>query len=150
MNRSSRVESCSRDADTRSRAEGGRLMSSVVAAQQITRTLADMIAPEMPGKVKIDRLYRVLTNRVPTMSRRRVRALFFAEAARIDYDEMRALEELRAEEELRHARRQFAASAIVLATHHAKVGETVARDELLEISRRHGALDLSRDGGDAR
>lgn len=125
-------------------------MSSVAAAHQLTRGLGDLLAPEAPAKVKLDRLYRELTKRLPSITRRRVRALFFAEAARIDYEEMLALKELRAEEELKGARRQLAASAIILASHYAEIGATVDRDALLEVSRRHGTLDLSRDGRDAR
>ncbi|TIR98835.1 MAG: hypothetical protein E5X19_05345 [Mesorhizobium sp.] len=127
MNDSSRVESCSKNAESRSPGQKGRrMMSSVSAAHELTRGLGDLLAPDSPCKVKLDRLYRELTKRLPKITRRRVRALFFAEVARIDYEEMLALKELRAEEELKGARRQFAASAIVLASHYAEIGSTAA------------------------
>jgi hypothetical protein len=125
-------------------------MSSVATAQALTRDIGELLAPRMPAKVQIEMVYRELVKRRQKFTRRRVRAFFFGENARFDYEELLAIEELRAEEELKRARRQFAASAIVLAAHHEQAGETVARDSLLELGRRHGALDLSRDGGAAR
>ena len=151
MIESKNVESCSTSVESRSRVDvGGRIMSSVAAAHELTRGLGDLLAPEMPAKVKLDVLYREMTKRLPKVTRRRVRALFFAEAARVDYEEMRALKELRAEEELRRARRQLAANANILAAHYAATNTTPDRDTIDALSKLVGLVDLSGTPGDAR
>lgn len=150
MNESSRVESCSRNVDSRSRRNaGGRIMSSVAAAHQLTRSLGDLLAPSEPAKVKLDRLYREMTKRLPSVTRRRVRALFFAEVARVDYEEMRALEELRAEQELRRAKHKLATTAKLLAAHLAAEGAPLDGHQMRALGRIAGAVDISRAVGDA-
>lgn len=150
MNDSSRVDSCSKAVDSVSaRQRGGRIMSSVAAAHELTRGLGDLLAPDMPAKVKLDRLYRELTKRLPKVTRRRVRALFFAEVARIDYEEMSALKELRAEEELKRAKRRIAQDANILAAHHVEAGTPLDSDIVVALGALARLVDLSRDG-DAR
>lgn len=151
MNDSTRVDSCSKDVDSLSTHQrGGRIMSSVAVAHELTRGLADLLAPDSPAKVKLDRLYRELTKRLPALTRRRVRALFFAEASRIDYEEMNALKELRAEEELKRAKRRIAQDANILAAHHLEAGTPLDSDVIIALGALARLVDLSRVGGDAR
>lgn len=147
---SSHMDSCSRDAASRSRQEGGRKMSSVAAAHELTRSLGELLAPSMPAKIKLDKVYRELTKRLPTVTRRRVRALFFAEVARVDYEEVRALEEMHAEQETRRARLKLAATAHMLADHLAAEGAPLDGNQMRALSRLAGALDISRAGGGTR
>lgn len=139
MLKSSRVESCSKNAESRS-------MSSVTAAHQLTRGLGDMLAPDMPAKVKLDRLYRELTKRLPKVTRRRVRALFFAEVARVDYDEMSALKDMRAEEELKRAKRRIAEDAKILAAHHAQAGTPLDSDVVVALGALARLVDIPGTG----
>lgn len=118
-------------------------MSSVAAAHQLTRGVGDLLAPASSAKVKLDVIYRELSKRVPDISRRRVRALFFGEAARVDYDEMRALEELRAEQEARRARLKLAATANLLAAHLAAEGAPLDSNQMRALGRIAGGVDLS-------
>lgn len=125
--------------------KGGGTMSSVATAQELTRELGSILAPEMPAKVKYDRIYRKLSAFLPGVSRRRIRALHNGEVRRVDFDEMRALQEARAEEELKRARREIAAAANVLAAHHAKAGASLDSDTMLALGKLMGAVDLPRD-----
>lgn len=120
-------------------------MSSVTAAHELTRGLGDLLAPEMPAKVKLDHIYRALSKRLPSLTRRRVRALFFAEVARVDYEEMRALEELRAEQEARRAKLKLAATANILAAHLAAEGTPLDSDQMRSLVRIAGKVDISGD-----
>lgn len=136
-------------------AAGRAPVSSVALAQQHSRELGKLLAPDQGWKAQVSAIHRAITNpafawRLQGLTWNRVRSWLFAEARRVDYEEVRALEELRAEQELRRARRQLAASAIILATHYEQAGETLARDEMLVLGRRHGALDLPGDAGGAR
>lgn len=118
-------------------------MSSVTAAHQLTRGLGDLLAPQMPAKVKLEHIYRALSKRLPSITRRRVRALFFGEVARVDYEEMLALEELRAEQEARRAKLKLAATANILAAHLAAEGAPLDSNQMRALGRLAGALDLS-------
>jgi len=135
---------------SKQRKQGGGKMYSVAIAQGLTRELATILAPEMPAKVKYDRLYRKMSAFLPGVTRRRIRALHNGEARRINYEEMRALEEARADEELRRARRQIAEAANILATHHAKAGAPLDSDTIAALRRLAGPMGLPGTGGDAR
>lgn len=125
-------------------------MSSAAIAHELARDVGDLLAPASSGKVKLDLIYRELTKRLPQISRRRVRALFFGEAARVDYDEMRALKDLRAEQEARRAKLKLAATANLLAAHLAAEGAPLDSHQVRALVRIAGGLDLSRDVGAAR
>jgi hypothetical protein len=118
-------------------------MTSIAAAQKLTRGVGDLLAPTAPAKVKLGAIYRELSKRLPDISHRRVRALFFGEAARVDYEEMRALEELRAEQEARRARLKLAATANVLAAHLAAEGAPLNSNQIRALGRISGGMDLS-------
>lgn len=144
MFESKNLESCSRNVDSCSRAgRAARTMSSVAAAHELTRGVGDLLAPAASGKVKLDLIYRELSKRLPDISRRRVRALFFGEASRVDYEEMRALKELRAEEEARRARLKLAATANMLAAHLAAEGAPLDSHQISALCRIAGTLGVS-------
>ncbi|ESY89052.1 hypothetical protein X739_00730 [Mesorhizobium sp. LNHC220B00] len=151
--------------------KGGRNMSSVATAHELTRDLGEILAPSMPVKVKLDRLYRALQVAFPDVkkfTRRRIRSLFFGEVSRVDHEEVLALEELCAVEGARREHRQFLAYTNRLAAAYAARGKALSREELVVLERiasRSAALagDThqgqrrsfrgvagSRDGGDAR
>lgn len=144
MFESKNMESCSRNVDFRSRAgRAARTMSSVAAAQELTRDVGDLLAPTSSAKVKLGLIYRELSKRLPDISPRRVRALFFGEAARVDYEEMRALKELRAEQEARRAKLKLAATANMLAAHLAAEGAPLDCHQIRALGRIAGALGIS-------
>lgn len=118
-------------------------MSSVATAHELARGVGDLLAPAASGKVKLDLIYRELAKRLPEISRRRVRALFFGEVARVDYEEVRALEELRAEQEARRAKLKLAATANMLAAHLAAEGTPLDSDQIRALGRISGGMDLS-------
>lgn len=122
-------------------------MSSVAIAHELTRDVGEMLAPSSSGKVKLDLIYRELSKWLPRISRRRVRALFFGEAARVDYEEMHALKELRAEEEARRARLKLAATANLLAAHLAAEGAPLDSNQMRALGRIAGALGVSGAAG---
>lgn len=125
-------------------------MSSVATAHELARGVGDLLAPAASGKVKLDLIYRELAKRLPEISRRRVRALFFGEVARVDYEEVRALEELRAEQEARRAKLKLAATANMLAAHLASEGTPLDSDQIRALGRIAGGMDLSGVAGGAQ
>lgn len=125
-------------------------MSSVATAHELARGVGDLLAPAASGKVKLDLIYRELAKRLPEISRRRVRALFFGEVARVDYEEVRALEELRAEQEARRAKLKLAATANMLADHLAAEGTPLDSDQIRALGRIAGGMDLSGVAGGAQ
>lgn len=125
-------------------------MSSVATAHELARGVGDLLAPAASGKVKLDLIYRELAKRLPEISRRRVRALFFGEVARVDYEEVRALEELRAEQEARRAKLKLAATANMLAAHLAAEGTPLDSDQIRALGRIAGGMDLSGVAGGAQ
>lgn len=130
-------------------------MSSVADAQNITRTLGDMLAPHQGWQQKVSAVYRGLTSdefewRIDELSWNRVKSWFFGEARRIDYDHMVALKELKAHEEARRARLKLAATANILAAHLAAEGAPLDGRQMRALGRLASELDLSGTGGDAR
>lgn len=120
-----------------------RTVSSVATAQELTRNVGDLLAPAASAKVKMGLIYRELSKRLPEISPRRVRSLFFGEAARVDYEEMRALKELRAEQEARRARHKLAATANLLAAHLAAEGAPLDSNQMRALGRISGGIDIS-------
>ncbi len=118
-------------------------MSSVAAAQEVTRDVGNLLAPSSSAKVKLVHIYRELSKQLPGISPRRVRALFFGEASRVDYEEMRALKELRAEQEARRAKLKLAATANMLAAHLAAEGAPLDSHQMRALGRIAGALGVS-------
>jgi hypothetical protein len=141
MSESEILESCSNAGKA-----GGRIMSSVAAAQHIMRDLGSMLAPDQPGKVRIDRIYRELSKSIST-TRRRVRSLFFGEARRVDFDEMVALETLKSLQEARRARSDLAAKANTIAAFLAAEGAPLDSRQIRSLRGLVGDLDRPRIGG---
>lgn len=84
---------------------GDTEMSDIALAQQRIRQVA---APAEIGegiKAQINRAHRLLTKQRQTWTYRRVRAFWYGEAARVDYQEIRDMEAVIA---LREARRDHA------------------------------------------
>lgn len=149
-------ESRSEDSEFRSEAStrGGRSMSSVSLAQQHSRELGRMLAPHQGWKGQVSAIHRAITNpdfewRLETLTWNRVKSWLFAEARRVDYEEMRALEELRAEQEARRAKLKLAATANLLAAHLAAEGAPLDGHQMRALGRLAGALDLPGNGGGA-
>ena len=139
MNDSRYLDTRSRSVDSCSTQEmEGRMSTSVATAEELTRGLGEMLAPQMPTKSQIEIVYRELSKLLPEVSRRRVRAFFFGEVARVDYEEMRALEELRALEEARREQREFDAATNRLAIALASEGASFTRAQLAALERIKG------------
>lgn len=111
------------------------MSSSVATAEELTRGLGELLAPRMPTKSQIEKVYRELSKLLPEVSRRRVRAFFFGEVARVDYEEMRALEDLRAIEEARREQREFDVATNKLAVALASEGAALSRAQLAALER---------------
>lgn len=136
------------------RAEG-RAMSSVALAQQHSRELGKLLAPDQGWKAQVTAIHRALTSpqfewRLPDITWNRVKSWLFAEARRVNYEEVRALEELRAEQEARRARLKLAATANILAAHLAAEGAPLDSHQVRALVRIAGELDLSGNAGGAR
>ena len=141
--RSEHSEFCS-EAMTR----GRRIMSSVALAQEHSRALGKMLAPDEGWKRQVSALHRALTSRdfawrLENLTWNRVKSWLFAEARRVDYEEMRALKELRAEQEARRARLKLAATANLLAAHLAAEGAPLDCHQVRALGRIAGALGVS-------
>lgn len=111
------------------------VMRSTDAAKKLTRDIGELLAPEMPAKVRYSKIFAKLADLLPDLTMRRVRALHNGEALRVDYDEVVALEKLRAIEEARNEHRQFVAYTNKLAALHAAGRSTLSRKEIEVLSR---------------
>lgn len=144
MSDSKFLDSCSKESG---RAAG--VMSSVAVAHKNTRAIGELLAPGLPGKVQIDRVYRELNRAFPeisTFTRRRVRAFFFGENRRADHEEVAALEKLKALEEARREHRQFVQTTTRLAAHLAAEGAALNRTQVAALARiTGGQADLPGD-----
>lgn len=78
-------------------------MSDVALAADRIRQVAGMRGSDEPVKVLLERAYQTLARINPEWSRRRVRALWRREAARIDYREIAEMERAISEARKRHA-----------------------------------------------
>ena len=110
-------------------------MTSVAKAQTLIRGIGEILAPEMPAKVRYDKIFNKLIDLLPDLTKRRVRALHNGEAHRVDHEEVIALEELRAIEEARSEHRQFVAYTNKLAALHAVGATSLSREELEVLAR---------------
>lgn len=110
-------------------------MRSTVKAQELIRGIGEIVAPEMPAKVRYSKIFTKLVDMLPDLTMRRVRALHNGEALRVDHEEIVALEELRAIEEARNEHRQFVAYTNKLAALHASGSKAISRQELAVLSR---------------
>lgn len=141
--RSENSELCS-DASAR----GRRTMSSVALAQKHSRELGKLLAPDQGWKAQVSAIHRALTReqfewKLEKLTWNRVKSWLFAEARRVDYEEVRALEELRAEQEARRAKLKLAATANMLAAHLAAEGTPLDSDQIRALGRISGGMDLS-------
>lgn len=133
---------------------GGRRMSSVAIAQGLTIEIGKLVAPSGNWKKQISAVYAGLTDekfpyRLKDLTWNRVKSWFYGEARRADYEEILALQELRAIEEARRARTKLATTAHILAAHLAAEGAPLDSNQMRALGRLSGTLDLSRSG-DAR
>jgi hypothetical protein len=161
MSSSGNSEQSSEETEHRSflwKARGGP-MSSVATAQSLTRELADMLAPRDGWKAQVSAVHRRLTDKKfafadPNLSWNRVKSWLYAEARRVDYHHVRALEELRALEEARRERLKLAATANRLAALLAAEGAPLDGRQMRALGRLAGTLDSAgigaADGGAAR
>lgn len=129
-------------------AQGRRTMSSVALAQKHSRELGKMLAPGEGWKRQVSALHRALTNRdfewrLENLTWNRVKSWLFAEARRVDYEEMHALQELRAEQEARRARLKLAATANMLAAHLAAEGAPLDSHQVSALCRIASTLGIS-------
>ncbi len=127
-------------------------MSSVTEARNLTESIGELLAPNMPAKVKYDLIYRELSKLLSKdirerFTKRRVRSLHNGEVRRVDYEEMRALKELQALEEARHERLKLAATANRLAVLLAKEGAPLDRRQLAALRRLAGGSNCSGASG---
>lgn len=143
-------ESRSEDSEFRSEpsTQGGRAMSSIALAQEHSRELGRLLAPEQGWKAQVSAIHRAMTSRefewrLENLTWNRVKSWLFAEARRVDYEEMRALKELRAEQEARRAKLKLAATANLLAAHLAAEGAPLDSNQMRALSRIAGTLGVS-------
>lgn len=130
---------------------GGGLMSSVATAQSLTHDLGDILAPGEKWKRQISAVHRGLTSdkfehALVGLKWSRVKAWFYGEARRVNYEEVVALRELRAIEEARRARLKLAATANILAAHLAAAGAPLDGDQMRALGRLAGPMDLPGSG----
>lgn len=123
-------------------------MSSVALAQKHSRELGNLLAPQQGWKAQVSAIHRAITSpefawRLDDLTWNRVKSWLFAEARRVNYEEMRALEELRAEQEARRARLKLAATANLLAAHLAAEGAPLDGNQMRALVRISGGIDLS-------
>jgi hypothetical protein len=125
----------------------GGPMSSVATAQLLTREIGDLLVPGAGWERQISAVHRELTSERRRwhldLKWSRVKAWYYGEARRIDYHEVLALKELRAEEEARRARLKLAATANLLAAHLAAEGAPLDGNQMRALVRISGGLDLS-------
>lgn len=134
---------------------GGCAMSSVALAQSHSRVIGKLLAPNQGWKAQVSAIHRALTDesfawRLDSLTWNRVRSWIFAEARRVDYEEVRALEELRAEQEAKRARLKLAATANLLAAHLAAEGAPLDSHQISALCRIAGTLGVSGTAGGAR
>lgn len=129
-------------------ARGRRIMSSAALAQKHSRELGKLLAPHQGWKAQVSAIHRAITSpefewRLENLTWNRVKSWLFAEARRVNYEEMRALEELRAEQEARRAKLKLAATANMLAAHLAAEGAPLDSHQMRALGRIAGALGVS-------
>jgi len=120
--------------------KGGRFMTSVSTAQDITLELSEMLAPNEGWKKQISAVYSGLTDpkfahRLDKLTWSRVKTWFYGQARQVLWEEMRALEELRALEEARHEQKEFDAATHRLAVALASEGASFTRAQLAALER---------------
>lgn len=136
-------------------ARGRRTMSSVALAQEHSRELGKLLAPHQGWKAQVTAIHRAITSpgfewRLENLTWNRVKSWLFAEARRVDYEEICALKELRAEQEARRARLKLAATANLLAAHLAAEGTPLDCNQMRALGRIAGGLDLSGTAGGSK
>lgn len=126
-------------------------MSSVATARDLTLNIGEICAPGGGWKAQISAVHAGLTDkkfprRLEGLKWNRVKSWFYGEARRADYDEILALQELRAIEEAKRARLKLAATANILAAHLAAEGAPLDSNQMRALGRLAGTLDLPRSG----
>lgn len=134
------------------RRQSGGLMSSVAPAQTLTRDLGEILAPGEKWKGQVSAVHRALTSpsfhhSLRSLTWSRVKSWFYAEARRVDYNEVIALQELKALEEARRAKLKLAATANLLAIHLAAEGTPLDSRQMRALSRLAGQMDSAGTGG---
>ncbi|AMS41196.1 hypothetical protein [Aminobacter aminovorans] len=138
---------------------GERSMSSVVRTQLLTRDVAKILAPHQGWKKQVSAVHNALTNkkfeqRIEDLTWNRVRSWFFGEARRVDYEEVIALQELKAVEEAKRARRELGETIDRLEALLTAPAAGLGGEEVRELGRLAGALDRAgikaAGDGDAR
>ena len=127
---------------------GQRSMSSVALAQKHSRELGNLLAPHEGWKRQVSAIHRAITRpefqwRLEGLTWNRVKSWLFAEARRINYEELRALEELRAEQEAHRAKLKLAATANMLAAHLAAEGAPLDSHQISALCRIACSLGVS-------
>lgn len=126
-------------------------MSSVAKIHALSREVGPMLAPNKGWKAQVNAIHREITDKnfehsLPGLTWNRVKSWFFGANRRVDYEEVVALEELKALEEARRDHQQFLATTNRLAAALASEGASLSRrqmEALARISRRspHAAGD---------
>ena len=137
------------------RTGGGRIMSSVAAAKFHTRALAEMLAPNGNWKEQVNAIHRRLADpkfpvQIERLTWSRVKSWLFGEARRIDWEKIKALEELRAAEEARRDRREFTAHTNRMAALLASQGASLTGEQMAVLARLQSRSDDVSRRADAR
>lgn len=135
--------------------QGGRQMSSVATAQDLTLKIGELVAPGGNWKSQISAVYNGLTDekfplRLKELRWNRVKSWFYGDARQAQYHEVLALQELHAIEEAKRAKLKLAATANLLAAHLAAAGAPLDSNQMLALGRLAGSLDLSGTAGAAQ
>lgn len=125
---------------------GGRIMSSVATTYKLSRELGKIVAPDGGWKDQVKAIHTRLTDekfehRLENLTWNRVRSWFFGENRRADYEEVVALQELKALEEARRARHELSSTIIRLEALLAAPVETLDCDHKRDLGRLARALD---------
>ncbi|WP_378952185.1 hypothetical protein [Mesorhizobium sp. ANAO-SY3R2] len=115
-------------------------MQSLADVKCITRELGDMLAPHRGWQEQVSAVHRELTKNefawsIPGLSWNRVKAWFYGEARRIDYEHMVALKELKATQEARREHLEFLAATNRMAALLAAEGASLSGAQLEALQR---------------
>jgi hypothetical protein len=130
-------------------------MTSTGKAKAIVRELGDLLAPHQGWKRQVSAVHAALISerfddRIEQLTWNRVKAWFYGEARRVDFDEMVSLKNLKASEEAKCEHRKFLEETGRLAKLLALEGAALDRNQvaaLARISRRSAALVGANDAG---
>ncbi|QPC87093.1 hypothetical protein GA830_10335 [Mesorhizobium sp. NBSH29] len=114
---------------------GAVTMSKTEQARRLMHEIGDLLAPEMPAKVRYQKAFLKLVQHLPALTHRRVRSLHNGEAHRVDLEEIDAMTNLLEIEMAERERLQFVAYTNKLVALHAVGATTLTRQEVSTLAK---------------